>query len=289
MYLETAFGETIAANATGFIVNRDGVSQLVTNFHVVNGHHPKTLASLDRTAVWPDTIRILHVASGAIGRRIPKAEPLHDSEASPLWLEHARYGSRVDVVALPLTDLDGVAVYDYDPCQPGRAATQMAGRLRVVGFPFSNRDAGSMDTWVQGFIATETEFDADGLPQFLIHHYTGKGWVTRDPLRPNRQVHGPSGRPLPPAHSQRSGRAVRRGVLGANQRRVRPRLRLESLHPREILENGVKRNGSFALAVIFHESPWADRGVSAEGQVVGRIDLSEGNRGGTSIDRSASG
>jgi hypothetical protein len=50
----------------------------------------------------------MHNQAGALGSWIPKVEPLYGGAGIPRWLEHARHGRHVDVVALELTDRSGI-------------------------------------------------------------------------------------------------------------------------------------------------------------------------------------
>jgi hypothetical protein len=175
LFLETTFRGAVMGSATGFVVEREAGRYLVTNFHVVSGRHPETHTSLVPSGVWPDAIRVWHNAAGTLGRWVMKAEPLYDPQGIPLWLEHPAHQSKVDVIALPLTDTAGVGIYGYDPWAEVRAAVNMAGSLSIVGFPFGLRYGGAMATWVQGFVASEHEIDFDGLPRFLVDSRTRPG------------------------------------------------------------------------------------------------------------------
>ncbi len=156
-------------------MERETGPYLVTNFHVVSGRDPEAHTNVIPTGAWPDAIRIWHNAAGNLGSWVVKVEPLYDPQGIPLWLEHPVHQSKVDVVALPLTDTAGVAIYSYDPWAQVRAAVNMAGSLSIVGFPFGVRYAGAMATWVQGFVASEHEIDFEGLPRFLVDSRTRPG------------------------------------------------------------------------------------------------------------------
>jgi hypothetical protein len=73
-----------------------------------------------------------------------KTEKLYGHDGQPLWLEHPRYGHNVDVVALELTDLNGVEIYPYDPWKVGTVAFSglgllMAGTMRAeAALPAAN-------------------------------------------------------------------------------------------------------------------------------------------------------
>jgi len=106
-----------------------------------------------------------------------RAERLYDDADQPsLWLEHPRLGGQVDAVALPLTDINGVAVHDYDPWTPGVPLAVSAGDVvSIPGFPFGRTASGNFAIWVQGAIASEPAVDLDNLPLFMIDSRTRPG------------------------------------------------------------------------------------------------------------------
>jgi hypothetical protein len=173
--LQLSVRGTSLGTATGFLVERDEVTYLVTNFHVVSGRHPETHANERLDGAWPDSVRILHNAAGHLGKWHAREEMLYGADGRPLWLEHPGHGSRVDVVALPLTDTAGIERYAYDPWGTPDLAVPMAGSLSIVGFPFEVAYGGAMATWVQGFVASEPRVDVGGLPRFLVDSRTCQG------------------------------------------------------------------------------------------------------------------
>lgn len=98
------------ATATRFVVNRGGRSYLVTNHHVVTGQNVLTGEFLGRHAVHPEHVEIEHNASGRVGKHTLISEPLYDGAGRGLWREHQTHGTRVDVMALPLTSIVGADV-----------------------------------------------------------------------------------------------------------------------------------------------------------------------------------
>jgi hypothetical protein len=164
------------ATATGFVVADANGQYLITNWHVVAGRNPITGANLDRSGAWPDEIAIVHNVVGRLGHWQPRIEPLRDDEGAALWYEHPIHGRAVDVVALPLTNLDDVEIYAHE--LSGAAdefALGVSQGLSIVGFPFGMTGGGAFAIWVQGTIATEPEVDFDGLPCFLIDSRTRSG------------------------------------------------------------------------------------------------------------------
>ena len=156
------------SSGSGFIVQKDGRSFLLTNRHVVRGRHQETDAPLSPTGGIPDELIIRHNLT-ELGTWKDFSESLHDARGQARWIEHPRLGKRADVVALPLTNMQGVAVYPYDPANPGFEMTlQPTALVSVVGFPFGRSSAGGLAIWATGFVASEPELDFEGLPVFLI-------------------------------------------------------------------------------------------------------------------------
>lgn len=164
------------STATGFVAERDGTRYLVTNWHVVAGRRTDTGAPLSSTSAVPDEIAIAHNVAGQLGTWEWKHEPLYDHNGEPLWFEHPSHGRRVDVVALPLTDVSGMDVYPYDPASMGPGlAFGVGGFVTIVGFPFGITGGGAFGVWVQGAVATEPAIDFNDLPAFLVDSRTRQG------------------------------------------------------------------------------------------------------------------
>lgn len=169
--------------ATGFVVQHGARSFLITNRHVVRGRHNDTDAVLHNSAAIPDSIEVAHHASGALGQTVAKFEPLYEDEEHevPRWLEHPSWGGRVDVVAVPLTDTNGVDIHPLDPWAPiptvvdVPVAWRVTDRLSIVGYPYGVEGTAPFAVWVQGTVASEPNLDWDGLPLFLIDSRTREG------------------------------------------------------------------------------------------------------------------
>jgi hypothetical protein len=157
------------ATATGFVVRRDR-PLLITNRHVVL--HPPA-------SHFPDALVINHNRAGALGDHVAKVEMLYDPDGRSLWYEHPGRGSDVDVVALPLTQLDGVDLHAHDPYdqKPPAQTVRLAVTqpLNIVGFPFGELGSARLGIWVRGFIASEPEIMFRNLPCFLIDSRTRSG------------------------------------------------------------------------------------------------------------------
>src|SRR5688500_10004739 len=103
--------------ASAFTVETASGAFLMTARHVVRGRHQATNAPLHPSGRVPDAISIAHNAQGGLGRWKWTSEPLYDEAGRPRWFEHPTIGGDIDAVALPLTSLDGVQLYGYDPAR----------------------------------------------------------------------------------------------------------------------------------------------------------------------------
>jgi hypothetical protein len=207
LIVQAKLGNNCLSSATGFIVNRpDGSSILITNWHVVSGRYPDRDETISLSGKVPDSLSIRHNADGELGSWTDKTEKLYDDSGKPLWLEHPFLGSRVDVVGLPLTNLEGIARYPYSYSGPvGHDVANFPASIKwgpsdfvnVVGFPFGLSSGGGHGIWVQGAIATEPELDYEELPKYLIDSrtrtgqsgspvviYKRNGWITLSDGRP---------------------------------------------------------------------------------------------------------
>lgn len=174
--LELRFQAQRLGTATGFVVERKGNQFLVTNWHVVAGRRPDNGAVLSQSGAVPDEVVIMHNQAGILGTWIPRTEPLYEPDGNPRWLEHPTHHRALDVVALSLTQLDGVDVYAHDPWGEGPGlAMGVTSALSIIGFPFGITGGGGLGIWVQGTVATEPTLDFESMPRFLIDSRTRPG------------------------------------------------------------------------------------------------------------------
>lgn len=168
LLVKMCFNGQLLATGTAFVAIGKTGPMLVTNRHNVTGRHQDTEQPLSKTGGVPNEIVILHNQKENLCDWIWRTELLYDVD-QPRWKEHPTLGARADFVALPLTSLEDVEIYPYDPSNPGPSI--MAGpaeALSVVGFPFGMNAGGSLAVWATGFIASEPSVDFNNLPVFLI-------------------------------------------------------------------------------------------------------------------------
>lgn len=162
--------------ATAFVAVHASGEYLVTNWHVVSGRNTEDGKPMHGSGAVPETLHVMHNVAGQIGRGTSRLELLYGQSGAPLWLEHPSHGRKVDVVAIPLRQTDGIAQYPYDAANPGPPITLGAGDLvSIIGFPFGRTGGGAAGIWVQGWVATEPGFDFNMLPCFLVDSRTRQG------------------------------------------------------------------------------------------------------------------
>lgn len=174
LHLVTRTNGTNVDQATGFLVERNQVVYLVTNYHVLAARDPSSGANLHDSAARPDEVVIRQNVAGKLGEWRDEREPVRDA-SGPLWLVHPVHQTRVDVVALKLTNIAGCDVHGHALDGGPDVLLSVAMPVSIVGFPFGRSAGGSLAIWVQGTIASEPDVNFDDLPCFLIDSRTRPG------------------------------------------------------------------------------------------------------------------
>lgn len=177
LFLNLNYDDTFIGTATGFVVRRDTVPYLVTNRHVVRGRRQDDDEPIDTTnGALPNRVVIGHRVGKDLGTAHTRSEALYDENGRPAWLEHPRFAGAVDIAALPLTQTSGIDLFPYDPWDPGQAIViAPATAVSVIGYPFGVMAGGPFPVWLTGFVASEPQVDAIGLPTILIDCRTRMG------------------------------------------------------------------------------------------------------------------
>jgi hypothetical protein len=95
----------------------------------------------------------------------------------PMWYEHPEYKHKVDVVIIPVNDIREIGSLSAN--DPSLQLSQI--RLRpgfdvfVLGFPRGISGGSNFPIWKRGSIASEPDFDIDGLPKIFIDTATREG------------------------------------------------------------------------------------------------------------------
>lgn len=166
------------SRATGFLVGFNGTTYLISNYHVLTGRLPDTGEFPEESPhIGPDSVEIYHNAKGPEVGWIRIPEPLYGPDHVALWLEHPVRGRRVDVVALPLTRLNGVELVTHSTSEDDVLFPRLGvtSELNIIGFPFGvsgisfgEYGGGALGIWSRATIASEPEIDHGDMPLFLV-------------------------------------------------------------------------------------------------------------------------
>ena len=163
------------SNATAFVVTAtSGAAFLVTNRHVVTGRNQETNELLSGTGAIPDALGISHNSTSGLGEFLWKQEQLY-IDGHPRWIEHPTRGASADMIALPISDVEGIELYSYSASYHSHQNIEPSSRINVVGFPFGEKTGPFFAVWATGFVASEPEIDHGGKPIFLIDCRTRPG------------------------------------------------------------------------------------------------------------------
>jgi hypothetical protein len=166
--VQMLFGTTKLAQGTGFIWLNGSAHYLITNWHNVSGKDPRSRKHLSETLAEPDCIQIWWNVKGKLGERFTDTIPIRSTEGDPLWWVHPEYGSRVDVIALPLPSVPGADMHpiNHMPTAKGMRAT-IGQEVFVIGYPFGI-NAGGLPIWKRGSLASEPDMIDDADPFILV-------------------------------------------------------------------------------------------------------------------------
>jgi hypothetical protein len=174
LFLKTFVDQVPISTATGFVIRKADRYYLVTNRHVATGRDQTSNQPLHSGGAVPTHIEILHHVVGQLGTWRPIRETLYSQgTGAPRWAEHPRYGSRVDVVVLPLEVTAGLDFFGLDLNL--RTADLLVGPaepVSIVGFPLGQTAAAGLAIWKSGTIASDLDVDYNNLPIFLIDAVT---------------------------------------------------------------------------------------------------------------------
>lgn len=179
--------QIVTQTGTGFVVEWSGSHYLITNRHVVTGlgRDGKPIG----TAALPSSLLTWVLALSPknpdgvmwLATRLE----LYDDDDEALWFIHPGHGHQVDVIALPLPDVDSLhrsgdfvgtyLPYSLTPPAAGRALLGPTSDVSIVGYPFGLTAGGRAAIWSRGTVASEPFVDFESEPCFLIDARTRSG------------------------------------------------------------------------------------------------------------------
>jgi hypothetical protein len=182
--LRLCLEETELAIGTSFFYRFEDSTHLVTNWHNATGRHPDTNEVLHSAGLIPDkmVIGIPRIREVGPPKKIVwewRELRLHEDaeKRSPVWNEHPIFGQRVDVVTIPLAELEITAILPANDPKLKLDSLRLYPSLDafVLGFPRGMSGGAHFPIWKRGSIATEPDIDLDGLPKLLIDTATREG------------------------------------------------------------------------------------------------------------------
>jgi S1-C subfamily serine protease len=156
---------TVVGSATGFFYEDQGRTYLVTNRHVV---------IKEDANIYPDTIQlIVHTSREDIYACRDVPIPLYDGKTKPVWLEHPKSRSKVDVVALDFTqhrkESDVIVPWRSDKLLKPGIVLKAGEKLSVIGYPLGFYDTVfNLPVVRDAAIASAYPMPFRGRPFFLI-------------------------------------------------------------------------------------------------------------------------
>ena len=175
--IQPRFNNMDLATATGFTILYEGKNYLITNWHVVTGRDADTDKCLDTKHVAvPNRLSIFFHSSKQLGTWVQHELNLYDDAENPCWIEHPM-GKCIDVVAIPLQDIENIKFYGLDLALAHVDMVVMpAMPVSVIGYPLGLTCGEGWPIWKTGHIASDPDIDFQpGRPAFLIDATTREG------------------------------------------------------------------------------------------------------------------
>src|SRR3990167_8845050 len=150
LLIEMQFNGQSLSTGTAFVCPSRIGPVLLTNRHNVTGRDQHTGLLMSKTGGTPNEIVVVHNRKNSLGQWVLRVQKLFNEDV-PRWIEHPTLGPKADFVALPLTQLDDVDLFPYDPANPGKnLALGPADSVSVIGFPFGVTAGGAFGVWATG-------------------------------------------------------------------------------------------------------------------------------------------
>ena len=177
------FNETPLSSGTAFFLERAGRVYLVTNWHNVTGLNSITLEHLDKKhAAEPNRLQWYSFIQRNLNRRALTTLEIFDDSGQPNWLEHPVHGHLVDVVCLEIPVMAASNLFLLNVHANGPWTTGVADDVFILGYPLGI-NINLYPLWKRATVASEPDFNVDGLPKFLVDTATAAGMSGSPVLR----------------------------------------------------------------------------------------------------------
>lgn len=171
----TISGDNLQSHGSTFFYKKDADIYLITNWHNLSGRNPNTGTTLSNTGATPNTVAIsFHLEQ--LGKCSNMHNfPLYSDNGEALWKQHPQHGQNIDIAVLKITVPQNCKVYPINEMASDDTMRIEVGMdVFVLGFPM-RFFTGIFPIWKRATLATEYDFDIEGLPKFLIDTATQKG------------------------------------------------------------------------------------------------------------------
>lgn len=182
------FDHVTILQGSGFVLEHNGESFLITNGHIVTNRTRTGAGSVAKVSAVPSHLRVTIPVAGhglddsglaLLGTQTMLID-LYDESGAARWWCHPHFERRVDVVALPLEEpgqqfpgFRGV----YLPYRSVATLAELAPpqEVSIVGFPYGLQGGASTAIWIRGTVASEPAFGYQGESCYLIDARTRSG------------------------------------------------------------------------------------------------------------------
>jgi hypothetical protein len=169
-YFKQGANEAKLGYGTGFFYRVEGMSFLITNWHVVTGRNPDQPSMLlPGYSTSPNSMAFEYAKKSDPGVLMSSVEiMLYDDAGNANWFEFD-HELLIDLVVIPLdlpTDANVAAVQDF--CQTPEATLEAGLDVIIVGFPFERSKDVPSPIWKRGLVASEPSWFVKGKPQVFL-------------------------------------------------------------------------------------------------------------------------
>lgn len=165
--LEMFFQQTFLSLGTAFVWKQGSDHYLVTNWHNVSGKDPRTGKHLSQTLAEPDQVKTWWNVKGNLGAKTETMVPLRSANGEPLWWIHPIFGSKVDVIVLPITPPPNTDMHPINEMPSLNLRLEVGQDIFILGYPFGIGPAG-LPIWKRASIASEPEVLHPSDPHILV-------------------------------------------------------------------------------------------------------------------------
>jgi hypothetical protein len=185
-YLEMSYRDQVLASGSGFFWKSNDRTLLISNWHNFSGLDPQTGKALSKTGGVPDRVtftayrRLSEPDADGFFEMSPMRVtiPLYDNDLSgPRWLHHPKFGRRVDIAAIDISQaVTGLEIRHVNVVEGDAVLEPFASQdVFIVGYPLGLITGAPSPVWKRGTIATDPTFDPDGLPKMYVDSATRTG------------------------------------------------------------------------------------------------------------------